>query len=39
VPHAEQRTYIVRANQLVMNALPPNITITTAAFKRKSFNR
>jgi hypothetical protein len=30
--------YIVRANQLVMNALPPKIPIRTAAFRRKSFN-
>ena len=37
VPHAEQRTYIVRANQLVMNALPPRIPIRTAAFSRNSF--
>ena len=38
VPHAEQRMYIVRVNQLVMNALTPSIPIRTAAFRRKSFN-
>jgi hypothetical protein len=38
VPHAAQRIYIVRVNQLVMNALTPKIPIRTAAFKRKSFN-
>ena len=37
VPHAAQRMYIVRVNQLVMNALTPRIPISTAAFKRKSF--
>ncbi|HEY0725856.1 MAG TPA: hypothetical protein VGD41_18050, partial [Pyrinomonadaceae bacterium] len=37
VPHAVQRTYIVRANQLVINALPPRMTIKTAALSRKSF--
>ena len=36
VPQAEQRMYIVRANQPVMNALPPRIAIRTAAFRRKS---
>jgi hypothetical protein len=36
VPHAEQRMYIVRENQLVMNALTPSITIRTAAFSKKS---
>src|SRR5690349_23223475 len=30
--------YIVRANQLVMNALMPSIRIRTAAFSRKSFS-
>ena len=38
VPHDKQRTYIVRANQFVMNALPPRIKMSTAAFRRKSFN-
>ena len=38
VPHAAQRMYIVRVNQVVMNALTPRIPIRTAAFKRKSFN-
>ena len=37
VPHAEQRMYIVRENQLVMNALTPRIKIRTAAFSKKSF--
>jgi len=37
VPHAEQRIYIVRANQLVTNALMPRIKIRTAAFSKKSF--
>src|SRR5829696_3005511 len=39
VPHAEQRMYIVRVNQLVMNALTPSIKIKTTAFNRKSFTR
>jgi hypothetical protein len=37
VPHDAQRMYIVRVNQVVMNALTPSIPIRTAAFKRKSF--
>jgi hypothetical protein len=37
VPQAEQRRYIVRANQLVMNALAPRIRIRTPAFSKKSF--
>jgi hypothetical protein len=39
VPQAEQRMYMVRANQLVMNALTPSIKIRTAAFSKKSFKR
>ena len=38
VPQAEQRMYIVRVNQLVMNALTSSIPIRTAAFSRKSLN-
>ena len=36
VPQAEQRMYITRVNQPVMNALTPNIKIRTTALSKKS---
>ena len=38
VPQSRQRTYMARANRLVINALNPRIATSTIMFNRTSFN-